>query len=249
MSNWIYSKNGKEYGPMSTSKVADAILRGELELDDYVLSAETQLWKKAKEVQAIMDIVHKPLPNNLFDDVNREEFSSFIQGDDSVLAEPVFFNISYTRLMALQVLTLGLFQSYWFIRQWLYAIRRSDRRAMRSSLMILFFAYFIFSEIETDRSLNKAAHPGWSAWRMAILWYLVIPLAVFGAHSTNPILDIVLSLPVLIFSTSLVLIPIQKYINECNEKLKRPVSKLGLGYYLTILLGIAAAVALLTVSF
>lgn len=76
---------------------------------------------------------------------------------------------------------------------------------------------------------------------MAILWYLVIPLGAFGFQTNNPILEIVLSLPVVIFGTSLVLIPVQKYINECNEKLKRPMSKLGLGYYFTILFAIAAA--------
>jgi len=249
MSNWIYSKNGKEYGPMSTSKVADAILRGELELDDYVLSAETQLWKKAKDVQAIMDIVHKPLPNNLFDDVNREEFSSFVKGDESVYAEPIFFNMPYTRLMILQVLTLGFFQTYWFIRQYMYLIKRPGRKPMRISLMVFAFAFYIFNEVEHDRELNSAYRAPWSSWRMAILWYLVIPLATFGLQTNNPILEIVLSLPVVVFGTSLVLIPVQKYINECNEKLKRPVSKLGLGYYFTILFAIVAAVVLLAVIF
>lgn len=241
MSSWMYSKNGREQGPMSTAKVADAILRGDLDLDDYVLSAETQLWKKVREVRAIMDIVHKPLPNNLFDDVNREEFSSFVKGDDSAYAQPVFFNMPFTRLMILQVLTLGFFQTYWFIRQYMYLLRRPGRKPVRVSLMLLVFAFYIFNEIEHDRELNKACRSSWSSWRMAFLWYLVIPLAAFGASSNNPVLDIVLSLPVVVFSTSLVLIPIQKYINECNEKLKRPMSKLGLGYYLTILLAVVSA--------
>lgn len=249
MSSWMFSKNGKEHGPMSTAKVADAVLRGDLELDDYVLSAETQLWKKVRDVQAIMDIVHKPLPNNLFDDVNREQFSSYIKGDESVLANPVFFNIPYTRLMILQVLTLGFFQTYWFIRQYLYLLRRPGRKPMRISLMLLVFAFFIFNEIEHDRELNKAYRPSWSAWRMGLLWYMIIPLAAWGARSTNPVLDILLSFPALIFATSLVLIPVQKYINECNEKLKLPVSKLGLGYYFTILFGVVGAVVALIYTF
>jgi len=244
MSNWIYSKDGKEHGPMSTARVADDVLKGLLELDDYVLSVETQLWKKVREVQPIMDIVYKPMPNNLFEDVSRDQFSRFVQGEEDIFAEPIFFNMPWTCFIILQVLTVGTFQVYWFIRQWMYMTKSKSRGSFRIILFLFVAAFYIFSEIEHDRDLNKAYRPNWTAMKMAFVWYLVIPLLAFGGRTNNPVLDVLLSLPVVIFSTSLVLIPIQKYINECNEKLRRPLSKLGLGFYFTILITIITAIVL-----
>jgi len=156
MSNWIYSKDGKEHGPMSTARVADDVLKGLLELDDYVLSVETQLWKKVREVQPIMDIVYKPMPNNLFEDVSRDQFSRFVQGEEDIFAEPIFFNMPWTRFIILQVLTVGTFQVYWFIRQWMYMTKSKSRGSFRIILFLFVAAFYIFSEIEHDRDLNKA---------------------------------------------------------------------------------------------
>ncbi|NLK50432.1 MAG: hypothetical protein GX294_07265 [Candidatus Cloacimonetes bacterium] len=76
MSKWIYTKDGKNYGPMKVAKIAKAIFNSELELNDYILSAETQTWHKIKDIPEIMDIIHKPRRKHLFEDI-----------DDSLLEE------------------------------------------------------------------------------------------------------------------------------------------------------------------
>lgn len=232
MSSWIYLKDGRRAGPFSPSRIAKAVLNGKLETDESILCIETQMWHKIKDVPQIMEIIHKPLPGGYFTDIDSDTFASFVDGKSPENREPIFFNFPWRWLLFLQIISLGTFQLYWLIRQ--YGYLRTPKPSFR--FMFLRWPYEIFSAIERDKTLGRISRPGWSVMMLSLIWYSSLPLLLVGLFTINPILSVILSYPVVIFGTSLVIIPIQKYINECNAKLGKKMSKIGLGFYLDLLL-------------
>lgn len=241
MSQWFYSENGKDFGPLSTAKIADAVMSGKLELFSYVLSSRDNKWVKVQDVPEIMDVIHKPAPHPIFDDVAAAQFSQFIQsGTPWEETEAVYYNISARKMLWMQLITFGLFEIYWFFRQWWYYSSHSKRVRLPfflAQFLFVFFAYKIFKEIENDKDLNKAMRAPWSARTLALIWYLGIPVVLFLIPTLNySIIPAFISTLLAITLTSLVLYPIQCYINAANEKLKRPVSQPSFGLYAFIAL-------------
>lgn len=242
MAKWIYTIEGRNMGPVSAREIADAVLRGDLDAEASVLGSKDNLWRKLKEIPEIANHIYQPALRPLFNDDAGGELSDFVARDIGIEEYyPIFYNIPARKLLILQIITLGLFQSYWFYKQWNY-LRSRSRGTMNSYFLarmyFLLFAYDIFWKIETNKDLLKVKRAPWTSRSMAILWYLgpvgffVLPIGlVFPAGA---------AFMALVISTTLVLIPIQRYINECNVALKRPESKPSFGYYAVIVIAIGS---------
>lgn len=233
MQRWYYSVDGKDVGPVSSAKVADAVLRQELDLESYVISEKTKVWTRVKELPEIMDIIHAPAPHPIFNEAAAEKFGEFIKEDKTLEQvfgqQHLYYNIPASKLLRYQFLSLGFFELYWFYRQWLYLV--SNKKLMRGSWLIVWldrtiFAYVIFRAIESDREMLRYAKPRWNAISLALLWYLGLSLAVFVPYTANSWLSMLAGTLVPLLLGSLLLIPVQRYINEVNELRKRGVRPL-----------------------
>ncbi len=239
MLNWFYSEDGTNTGPVSSKVIATLVLKGELDIDDVIVSGQNNTRCRIREAPEIMEIVHKPLPHAIIADIDAAKFGDFKDADLPLESnEPLFYNLPARTLLIAQLITCGMFEWYWFFKQWNYL--RFHTRGRRgsyflASLYIFTFAYRVFSDIENNKELNKVQRPAWNARFLALLWYLVIPMLFFNPFQMAGIITGVLSYLLVILLTSLVLVPIQKYINEVNEKLKKPFSKPSFGFYVVII--------------
>lgn len=243
MSSWIYSKDGREYGPMNSSKIADAVLAQRLDLDDYVLCTKTQLWKRIREIKEIMDIIHSPVPGRYFQDIDFKAFENELGTIEQREQQP-FQYFSIAELIFWQFITLGLFGFYWLLMQNSYLYQTIDVNAKKHRSLLRFalgpFAPFIavIRGIENHKTLNEALVPSNSLVGILILRGIFILSAalmvVLMAHQF-----IILTLRAVLISFLVVLIPTQTYINNCHEKLKIPHTKKSFGFYLWMIFLIA----------
>ena len=232
MSKWIYSKNGKQYGPVSAKQLANIVLTGELDVNDSILSVKSQMWQKIKDTPQIMDIVYQPMPGNYFSDLDKDEFESYLTGEAPADREPLFFNFPWQWLLVLQILSFGSFQLYWIIRQ----LKHTEKRRRSFLLQFPVVMLHIFRAIDRDKTISRTVRHGWTPGMLSAVWLSALPLLIVGSLSSIPALKLLLSYPIVIMLTSLSIIPAQKTINEANEKLGKRKSSLGVGFYFYLLL-------------
>ncbi|MDD3235207.1 MAG: GYF domain-containing protein [Candidatus Cloacimonetes bacterium] len=241
MPHWFFTQDGKDYGPYSSNKVADMVLKDKLELESYIISDKDKIWVKVRDVPEIMDIIHEPVAEPIFDEGAANQFASFINtGVEIKDYFPIGYNMPAKRLVWLNILTLGFFQIYWFYKQWRYQIahrlNKYESRSMMAVKYLFLFAYEIFYQIENNPELMKVKRSKWSSWKLALLWYLGPGIIIFSPFPTSSIAAGMLSTIVEIMISTYVLSQVQSYINEINAELKRPVSRPSFGCYFTILL-------------
>jgi len=156
-------------------------------------------------------------------------------------SQPVFYNLPARQLLLVQVITCGMFELYWFYKQWNY-IRKLSKWHKKSFFLVtlyhIFFAYEVFRAVETNKDLNGVKRAPWNAKQLAWLWYLVIPLMIVNPLRNLPFISGALSVLLVFSLTTFVLLPVQRYINEANAVLARPVSKPGFGFYVVTTLSI-----------
>jgi hypothetical protein len=124
-------------------------------------------------------------------------------GSDSAV---FFFAVSPTKLVVMSVCTMGLYQVYWFYKQWVLIKQRSEPLIIpwARALFGIFWCYNCFEFIRNDeRTLqiepNLPAGPlaiGWIAASLA--WRLPEPYFLIG------------------FLAPLLLVPVQRHVNHIN---------------------------------
>jgi hypothetical protein len=225
MPHWFYSIEGKDFGPLSSSKIADAVLSDTLELDSYIISDKDKIWVKVKDVPEIMAIIHKPADHPIYDALAGSKFSAFINAelnpDKGARYEILYYNVSANMLFQLQLLSLGMFQFYWFYRQWTYISKKGKKT--RGAWFLGFvidwtlMVYIIFQQIETDRDMFTVKRSSWNPFTLAVWWYLGTALASSITFIVDNLITGLISGFLSLTVASLVLIPVQRYINEVNE--------------------------------
>lgn len=184
MSKWFFYSEGQTTGPISSKAIADLVLKGSLDIDAVIVSEQDNTRCMIREVPEIMEIIHKPLPHAIVADIDAAKFGDFKNAEAPLEdSEPLFYNLPARTLLIVQLLTCGMFQWYWFYKQWNYL--RFHTKGSRSSYFIasaihIMFAYKVFHEIETNPDMIKVKRSAWNAGTLALLWYLVIPLMLYN---------------------------------------------------------------------
>lgn len=236
MSQWFYTLNGKNMGPASSNAVADLVLKDKLSLEDKVLSASGNIWQKVADIPVIMEIIHKPLAHPVIADVDAGTIQQMLAGDyDFERTQPLLYNISVKRLVISQIITLGLFQFYWFFKQW--NCLRSESRGRKVSFFmasgfLILMAYIIFRGIEYHPELNKIRRSTFNAVSVTLVWYLLGIGVFFIPFLSVTWTGVFSSLLATVAITYFTLVPVQRYINECNVAAHRPLSSPSLGYWI-----------------
>lgn len=128
-------------------------------------------------------------------------------GREAIHGDPVFFPVSLTKLLLLSICTLGLYEIYWFYKNW-RLIKAREKSKVSPALRSVFGVIFCYSLLKrvSDQSTAVggnaiAAGPlalGWVVttllWRLPDPYWLVSFLAV------------------------LFLMPVQSAINSINSK-------------------------------
>jgi hypothetical protein len=107
-----------------------------------------------------------------------------------LLAEPRFFAVSEAKLLCMSICTVGLYEVYWFYRNWKLVRRRekSDIVPAMRSLFGLFFCYSLLKRVSDESvATGGSAMPagllasGWIV--LSLLWSLPDPfwLVTYGA--------------------------------------------------------------------
>jgi hypothetical protein len=259
MAEWLYSQNGQTKGPVTDSTVIKMVLSQELELDDYVMNPKEELWKKIRDVQPILDKIHEPekaIPNKV------QFGKDFFEEGSEVRIGNLYYYIPIQRFVVLSILSMGLFQIYWFYKQWFYWAHKHKQihRSFDREVSWWFFPLMIFEKIETDQELNAVIRADFNGTLLFWMWIgcgAAINLLTYNPGSSGFMM--VTSAPGIVgFMNSLIyyaggiadiifLIPIQRYINRVNEKLGNTYDKQGTGLYLTIAVGIVIFIYLFCV--
>ena len=145
-------------------------------------------------------------------DVVRENFllpggaESGRSGESLTPGRTVYMPISCTWLLVLSILSLGLFQFYWFYRNWCYVDR--DSPGISPFLRALYSVFWVFPLLERiarSAQLRELPLP-WHPLPLAILWILLtqVPRLSFDLWFT-PLL------------APLVLLPVQATVNAINR--------------------------------
>ena len=130
-------------------------------------------------------------------------------------AEPLFFPVSNVKLIVLSLCTLGLYQYYWFYKNWKIIKKREkfDIPPFWRAVFAVIFCYPLFARITTSSSslgIETKIKPA----ILATLWIVLL---------VSPILPpLVANLPAwfsLMFLLAVfVLTPIQSTVNDINYK-------------------------------
>jgi hypothetical protein len=214
------------------------VLSQELEIEDYVMNPKDELWIKIKDVQSLLEKIHEPekaIPHNV-------QFpKDFFEEGSEVRIGNIYYYIPIKRFVLLSILSLGLFQFYWFYKQWFYWAHKHKQihRSFDREVSWWFFPLMIFEKIETDRELNAVIRADFNGTLLFWMWLgagVVINMLTFASGHSSFMTNLfyyVGGIGDIIF-----LIPIQRYINRVNAKLGNTYDKSGTGLYLTIISGI-----------
>ncbi len=130
-------------------------------------------------------------------------------GSDAALPkEPPFFSVSPTKLLLLSVCTLGLYEIYWFYKNWSLVKRREGTNILpvARSIFAYFFCYALFRRVSTHAAEvncnDLPAGPLAVGWIVTtLLWRLPDPYWLVS------------------FAAVLFLLPVQSAINSINAKI------------------------------
>ncbi|HOV16059.1 MAG TPA: DUF4339 domain-containing protein [Candidatus Cloacimonadota bacterium] len=233
MASWYYSKFGQTKGPISQKALINKILKEELELDDYVSEESNQAWKKVRDFPQLMDELHKPIDLHI-----AAPPADFLSAETaSVSQNNVYFYIPLHRLLVMTILTGGLYELYWFYKQWHYWAEQKQQawRSPDREMSNIFIVLQIFERIETDKELNRVVRADFNG--TALFWtWLLFGLAAWiltALFLNDKVTQAIVTFTLLIADVYF-LLPVQKYINSVNEKLGNQYEKPSWGHYLCL---------------
>jgi hypothetical protein len=129
----------------------------------------------------------------------------------------MYLYISTARLIAMSIVSLGLYEAYWIYHNWRYLKERDRRQIMPfwRGIFGIFFIHSLLTEIQDDRFTNRILPATFSAGALATGWVVLMLIERVLGRIENPAMNtlgLVIGLPTVLF-----LVPVQKYINEVNE--------------------------------
>lgn len=247
MSEWFYSQFGQTKGPTTTADIVDKVLHHELELDSYVMNGKNEQWIKIKDIPELMDALHKPedIPHNV-------KFPNDLMGEGfQVRAGNIYYYVPIAQMLLYNVISLGLYQFYWFYKQWYYWATNHKKTYLSPDreLSWILFPWTMFEKIETDKELNAVERADFNGtlifWMWAFSGFFLFMLMQFSRpiHGLSNVIYYLGGVAEIAF-----LIPIQRYINRVNAKLGNRPDKFGCGMIIVLAAGLALILYALSVK-
>lgn len=131
-------------------------------------------------------------------------------------ATPCFLYVSGLRLILMDLLTVGLFEQYWFYRNWRYLRDRDklDISPFWRTWLNIFFVHELFRRMREDPLLAPAGRgPSPAGWH-ATLWIVTTLASGVLSRFSNEYAALLGS--VLGLSSFFCLLPAQRFVNRAN---------------------------------
>lgn len=118
------------------------------------------------------------------------------------------------KLVLMSLCTLGLYELYWFYRNWVLRrdVRGRDVIPALRALFSHFTSFTLFEEVE-DEAAKVGVRPGWGAAWLGVayfaLWAITLLPGEFWGFA--------------VLLGPIVLLPVQRTINRANERTRQPV--------------------------
>ncbi len=247
MKEWYYSELGQTKGPVSLKKLIDKILKEELELDAYVTDGMDQPWKRVKDCPELMEELHKPAGlrhTEIIPDWVTQAGTSRSRGN-------LYWHIPLRRFIVMSIITGGLYQLYWFYKQWHWwaTSRKQGHRSFDREAMRLFFLLTLLERIETDQSLNEVEKADFNGTQLFWVWAGVgiFAWAGYSLFKSSSWLGWIYSVALCALDF-VFLVPVQRYINRVNAKLGNSYDRPGFGHYLCLAASLGPMLLLLLLA-
>ncbi|MEI7475593.1 MAG: DUF4339 domain-containing protein [bacterium] len=183
---WYYKINAKKEGPVSEEELRLLYKRGRITLDTPVFTERYQAWKPLKNSSIMGKSTRITSTGNLL----------------------LFVPISAAKLIIMSIFTMGLYQPYWFYKNWqvIKKYEKSDISPYWRTSFYLFFCYDFFKRVK-----NYSGQVGVNAdYNPEVMTILFAMMTIVGSLSTNLIL--------IYFLSFLPLLPVLESINKLNKK-------------------------------
>ena len=128
-----------------------------------------------------------------------------------------FLYIPENRLIALGIITLGLFEIYWMYKNWSYIKERDNLDIMPfwRAIFGIFFMHSLLRNIEEDNEMNLITESTFSGSSLATYWVVMMVIGNVSGKFDDILINtigLLISIPSIIC-----LLPVQKYINRVNN--------------------------------
>ena len=102
-----------------------------------------------------------------------QEDSNPLVASPSQLSKPIYFPVSPIKLAVLSICTLGLYEIYWFYKNWQLIKERehTDIMPFWRAIFAIFFCYSLFQRI--GKNAKEMALPNISAGGLSVGWIIV----------------------------------------------------------------------------
>jgi hypothetical protein len=181
------AREGQQLGPYTSEDLARMAASGQILESDHAWYEGMADWQNAAVVLRALGIAPTPATVS----------AATATADDATVAggQPLFFTASTLKLVLMSVLTLGLYELYWFYRNWVLIKARTGQDLMPfwRAFFAPIWSYYCFKHIETTAAENNAPAPP-SAGLLACgyfilqaLWRLPDPYWLISALSFVPI--------------------------------------------------------------
>lgn len=146
-----------------------------------------------------------------------------VLGKQAQRSDSHFLYIPMSRYIIMSLVTFGIYSAYWQFKNWEYLKNRDNLKIhpFWRGVFAIFFCHELLRKIHDDPILNNNETAQFNHSFLATGWVLIVIIQyifsrLFSDFSNGSILLIFLALLVIELSF---FIPVQRYINEVNEKI------------------------------
>jgi hypothetical protein len=220
--NIYIHKDGQQHGPFSLDDVNSKALAGEFAPSD---PAWIEGWPEWRSLAAIPGFVQRASPPPFKSQASPPPIppavmqASQLPTAAAAPATALFLYIPVARLVAMSLVTLGLYEVYWIYRNWRFLNERDNLRIQPfwRAVFGVFFIKSLLTAIKNDKAANNILPATFSPGALATGWIIFVILGALSQRSPDPAVNIfglIISAPSFAF-----LLPVQNYINRVNESL------------------------------
>jgi hypothetical protein len=143
------------------------------------------------------------------------------KNNEKPLTDIEYFAISSKRLALFSILTFGIYEIYWFYKNW-QAVKKAEGQNISPfwrAIFAVFFCHSLFKKVlesAKNRGYQKSYSSGWLATAYILL--LVVGNGLSKVESNDPGLNLIWL--IVAVATFVPLLSVQKAINFNNEKVK-----------------------------
>ena len=209
------AKAGQHTGPFSEAQLESMLKTGMIELTDSAWHDGLSDWLPLHNVLNISPPVPRPLQPPPIPVSPRSAYNTPSASAESAM----FLYIPIERLVAMSIVSIGLYDLYWIYRNWRYLKERDGLKILPflRGTFGYFFIYSLLKTIKTDPPTNRIIQARFSPGSLATGWIILTLIGnVLGSSPDGVVSIIATSISALSFCF---LIPVQRHINALNEAL------------------------------